>query len=45
MKLEALIKDIPKIAVSGISNIEIKGIKYDSRQVQKGDSFHSHQGV
>lgn len=44
MKLEALIKDIPKIAVSGISNIEIKGIKYDSRQVQKGDLFIAIKG-
>jgi len=44
MKLEALIKEIPKISVAQIMDIEITGIKYDSRQVQEGDLFVAIKG-
>ncbi len=44
MKLGTLIQDIPKIAVSGILDREIKGIKYDSRLVQEGDLFVAIKG-
>lgn len=45
MKLNKLIQDIPKIAVSeDLNNIEVKGIKYDSRQVKQGDLFVAIKG-
>ncbi|NLT95195.1 MAG: UDP-N-acetylmuramoyl-L-alanyl-D-glutamate--2,6-diaminopimelate ligase [Clostridia bacterium] len=45
MKLNKLIQDIPIIAVSeDLNNIEVKGIKYDSRQVKQGDLFVAIKG-
>jgi len=44
MKLEALINELPMVAVARIIDIEVTGIKYDSRQVQKGDLFVAIKG-
>lgn len=44
MKLETLVQDISKIAIARIINIEIKGIKYDSRLVKPGDLFVAIKG-
>lgn len=39
MKLEHVLKDIEIILLSGPKDVEIKGVKYDSRNVKKGDLF------
>lgn len=44
MKLESLVQEIPKISVARIMDIEIKGVKYDSRQVKEGDLFVAIKG-
>ncbi|MGI6225449.1 MAG: UDP-N-acetylmuramoyl-L-alanyl-D-glutamate--2,6-diaminopimelate ligase [Peptococcales bacterium] len=44
MKLETLVQDIPKIAVARIIDIEISGIKYDSRLIKPGDLFVAIKG-
>ena len=37
MKLEHILKDIDKVLILGPTDIEIKGLEYDSRNVKQGD--------
>lgn len=39
MKLSEILKGIEDISIRGNSDIEVREIKYDSRQVQEGDMF------
>jgi len=44
VKLESLVQKIPKTSVARIMDVEIKGVKYDSRQVKEGDLFVAIKG-
>ena len=43
MKLRELVRDIP-CRVTGNTDIEIRGMQYDSRKVQPGDLFFCIKG-
>ena len=45
MKLDALIKDIPVLAMTADPEAEIKDVRYDSRAVEPGDLFVAVEGL
>ena len=45
MKLTELLKNCPVRKIHGITDIDLNGLHYDSRQVNRGDAFFALRGV